>query len=136
MAKAKQTESEQVTEHISKLPDNFQAPVQYLRQLILHIDPLISEQVKWNAPAFYYNGPMKDFNPKEYKRDILVMNLRKERILIVLPTGAILQNKSGLLEGEYTDGRRLIQFNNLADIQSKEKDFIEIIQEWLSLVEK
>jgi hypothetical protein len=79
---------------------------------------------------------MKDFDPKQYKRDILVMNLRKDKIMCVLPTGMDLSNNTEILEGNYTDGRRIINFSNLEDIKRKEVMLMEVIKEWLSLIEK
>ncbi len=136
MNKAKLTDSEQVTEHISKLPQTIQQAVEYLRQVILSIDTEIGEHIKWNSPAFYFSGEMKPFDPKEYKRDILVMNLRNEKIMCVLPTGMKIVKNTDILEGKYTDGRRMINFKNLEDIKAKEKQLRNAISEWLTLIEK
>lgn len=136
MTKVKLTDTEMVTNHIEKLPKEIQPAIEYLRQLILSIDSEIAEQIKWNAPAFHFIGKMKPFDPKEYKQDILVMNLRKDKIMCVLPTGATLTKNTKILEGDYTDGRRLITFKDLADIQAKENDLKKVIKEWLSLAEK
>jgi hypothetical protein len=135
MNKAKLTESEQVTEHISKLPQTIQPAIEYLRQVILSIDKEIAEHIKWNSPAFYFSGEMKMFDPKEYKRDILVMNLRNEKIMCVLPTGMKIVNNTEILEGKYTDGRRMINFKNLDDIKAKEQKLRNSITEWLELIE-
>ncbi|WP_126972079.1 DUF1801 domain-containing protein [Gynurincola endophyticus] len=136
MAKAKLTDSELVTQHIQTLSPSIQPAVEYLRRFILSIDKEIGEHVKWNSPAFYYAGDMKVFDAKEYKRDLLVMNLRKNKIMCVLPTGATIKVNKDLLEGDYTDGRRMIHFKNLEDIRAKEKKLKATITEWLTLVEK
>ncbi|MDN4165488.1 DUF1801 domain-containing protein [Cytophagales bacterium LB-30] len=136
MAKEKLSAQEQVTEYIEQLPQAIRPAVAYLRERILSVDAQIGEHIKWNAPAFYYTGEMKAFDPKTYKRDILVMHLRKAYILCVLPTGASIQKNTALLEGDYTDGRRMISFRDLEDIKSKEALLKDTLQEWLSLVEK
>ncbi|MCJ0743483.1 DUF1801 domain-containing protein [Pedobacter montanisoli] len=136
MTKVKLTDTEQVTAHIAQLPTDLQLAVMYLRNAILSVDQTIAEHIKWNSPAFYYSGEMRGFDPKEYKRDILVMNLRKDKIMCVLPTGAVIQHHTEILEGNYTDGRRMIYFKDLADIKEKELQLRKAIQEWLSLVEK
>lgn len=136
MNESKLTNSEFVTQYIEKLPNDIQSAVEYLRQLILSINHEIAEHIKWNSPAFYYSGTMKPFDPKEYKRDILVMNLRKDKILCVLPTGMSIQQNTEILEGKYTDGRRMITFSSLDDIKSKEENFRKAITEWLSLIDK
>lgn len=136
MPKAKKTDQELVTEHIEKLPAELSPAVEYLRQVILRAHPEIAEQIKWNSPAFYYTGEMKPFDPKEYKRDIIVMNLNRGKLLLVLPTGQRLNDSSGLLEGKYTDGRRLITFKDLTDIKAKETALLGIIQQWIETVDR
>lgn len=135
MAK-KISDSEQVTQHIKGLPENIQKTIEYLRKFILSVDKEIAEHIKWNSPAFYFSGEMKDFDPKEYKRDILVMNLRKDKILCVLPTGMNIKKNIEILEGKYTDGRRIINFNDLTDIKEKEEKLKFTIREWLDLIER
>ena len=136
MTKVKLSNSEQVEQHISKLPKEIQPTIEYLRQVMLSVDNNIAEHIKWNSPAFYYSGQMKDFDPKEYKRDILVMNLRKDKIMCVLPTGMSIKNNTEILEGDYTDGRRIINFKDLDELKQKESKFRETIREWLSLIDK
>lgn len=132
----KPTASEQVSAHIQQLSPALQPAIEYLRQLMLSIDPMIAEHIKWNSPAFYYAGEMKPFAAKEYKRDILVINLRNDQITCVLPTGMSIQQNTAILEGDYTDGRRMIRFQDLSDIQAKEAALRATIQEWLDMVEK
>jgi hypothetical protein len=79
---------------------------------------------------------MKPFDPKEYKRDMVVMNLNRGKVLLVFPTGAIIDNKSGLLEGNYADGRKMIRLNNLEEVKLKEKHLRSIIKDWLIKVDK
>lgn len=136
MAIAKLTDKEQVDAHISKLDAALQPTIEYIRQSILSIDPEIGERIKWNNPSMYYTGEMKPFDPKEYKREIVVFNLHNGRIMLVFPSGAKVNDTSGLLEGKFTDGRKIATFSNLEDMKAKEKDLQSIIKKWLSLIEK
>ena len=137
MAKAtKLSDKDQVTEHIKKLDPSLSKIIEYLRKSILKIDKEIGECIKWNNPCFYYTGEMKPFNPKEYKREIIVLNLFKGRIMLVFPSGAKIDDQTGFLTGEYKDGRRLVIFNDLADVKSKEHLLQSAIKKWLTLVEK
>ena len=79
---------------------------------------------------------MKPFDPKEYKREIIVFNLFKGKIMLVFPSGSQITNTFGLLEGDYKDGRRLIIFKDLEDVLSKKNALQSIIKEWLTLVKK
>lgn len=133
---AKLSDQEQVTAHIQKLDPYIGEAIETLRQIILSTHPEISEQIKWNNPSFYYSGEMAPFNPKEYKRDIAVMNLHKNRIMVVFPSGAKLNDTSGLLTGDYADGRRIAVFKDLEDIKSKAETVKKLIKLWVDLVEK
>jgi hypothetical protein len=133
---AKLSDQDQVTSHIQKLEPVFGKIIENLRQIILSTDKKISEQIKWNNPCFYYAGEMKPFDPKEYKREIIVLNLHKNRIMLVWPSGAKLKINTGLLEGDYKDGRRLIIIKDWNDILSKKNELQHAIKEWISLVDK
>ena len=130
------SDTEKVTEHIQKLEPTLAKVIEYIRQTILNTDKEIGERIKWNNPSFYYTGEMKPFDPKEYKREIIVMNLFKGRIMLVFPSGAKVTDKSGLLEGEYKDGRRTTVFKDLNDFKAKEKALQGVIKDWLKLVDK
>jgi len=137
MAKAiKLTDTEEVTQHIKKLDPAISKTIEAIRQIILKTDKEIGERIKWNNPSFYYTGEMKPFDPKEYKREIVVMNLFKGRIMLVFPSGAKIKDTSGLLTGDYKDGRRLILFADMKDVKAKEKALQKIIKDWLKLVDK
>jgi hypothetical protein len=138
MPKAPQkTAAELVAEYFDQLDHPLKDAVQALRQIILSADPSVGEQIKWNSPGFYYMGEMKPFDPKEYKRDIVVLNLhKKDQVLLIFPTGAKVQDTTGLLEGSFTDGRKMITLRSLADAESKAKDLQQVVSAWLKLVDR
>lgn len=136
MAKEKLTDTQLVSAHIIKLPVELRDTIEYLRQFILSVDKQIGERIKWNNPSFHYTGEMKPFDPKEYKREIIVMNLFKNRIMLVFPSGAKVNDTSGLLTGEYKDGRRITVFEDLRDIKAKEKYLKKVIKDWLKKVDE
>ena len=136
MAKPKLTDTEQVTEHIKKLDKSIATTVEALRQIILNTDNEIGERIKWNNPSFYYTGEMKPFDPATYQREIIVFNLFKNQIMLVFPSGAKVNDPSGLLEGDYKDGRRIAVFRDLSDVKDNEKKLQAVIRSWLKLVDK
>ena len=136
MAKSSKTNTELVTEHIQKLPTALQEAVSYLREIILSVDDEIAEQIKWNSPAFYYAGAMQDFDPKEYKRDLIVVHIRKGEIMLVMPTGSALSPQPDLSEQNYKDGRRIVTFATPADVMNAEDALRALVVEWLSRIEK
>lgn len=134
MAKAKLNDQEQVNVFIADLEATLGNCVSAIRKAILSVSSEIGERMKWNHPSFYYNGPIKDFDPKEYKREIAVFNLHKGRIMLVFPSGD--KVKSPLLTGDFKDGRRLITFKDLDAIKANEAELKAIVKAWLALVEK
>jgi uncharacterized protein YdhG (YjbR/CyaY superfamily) len=132
---AKLTDKEQVAAHIAKLDPDIALVVQAVRKIILETDSLIGERIKWNNPAAYYTGDMKPFDPKEYKREIAVFNLHKGRVMVVFPSGAKVNDATGLLEGNFPDGRRIAIFKDLDDVASKAAALRGVIQTWIAMVE-
>jgi hypothetical protein len=130
----KLSDTEQVTAHIKKLEPGLAKIIETLRKIILSTGKEIGERIKWNNPSFYYTGKMEPFDPKEYKREIIVFNLFKERIMLVFPSGAKVTDSSGLLEGDYKDGRRIVIFKDMADVKAKEKILKGVIKNWLKLI--
>ena len=132
----KLSDEEQVSLHIKQLDPALGKIVETIRQIILSTDKEIGERIKWNNPSFYYTGEMKAFDPKEYKREIVVFNLFKGRIMLVFPSGAKINDPSGLLEGDYKDGRRITVFKDMDDLKTKQNALQNVIKEWLKLVDK
>ncbi len=118
------------------ISESTQFLVNKIRENLLSISDEISEEVKWNSPSFYYNGEMKPFNPREYKRDIVVLNIREERILLVFPTGAKIPDDNGFLEGNFADGRKMVTIRSIEELESKQKLLQRSIVDWINLVEK
>lgn len=124
-----------VTQYIQNLNTALKDVVEAIRQTILNTDALVAEQIKWNSPSFFYQEPMPPFDPKEYKRDIVVLNLRsKDYVLLVFPTGAKLKDDWGLLEGDFKDGRRVAKIYDITDLKAKEHALQQVITAWLKEV--
>ena len=125
----KLTDREQVTQHIQKLDVSIRDIIETLRQIILNVSDEISERIKWNNPSFYYNGEMQPFDPKEYKREMIVFNLHKNRIMLVFPSGAKVNDTTRLLTGDYADGRRIVVFKDMDDVRLRKADLQFVIKE-------
>jgi hypothetical protein len=132
----KLSDKEQVTVHIQQLSPAVGEVVEEIRQFVLAISPEIGERIKWNNPSFYYTGNMMPFDPKEYKREIAVFNLFKDRIMLVFPSGAKLNDTTGLLEGQFKDDRKTAIFKDMEDLNTKKLALQKVILNWLAGVEK
>lgn len=133
----KKSEPEKVDAYLQAMQHPLKGVVEELRTIILNADSSIGEEIKWNAPAFFYAGPMADFDPKQYKRHVTVFNLfKKDCIRLVFPTGASIGDTSGLLSGDYADGRRLATFSSVEEVHSKKQALEQAIKKWLTVLEK
>jgi hypothetical protein len=133
----KPSEPEKVDAFMQALKHPLANVVESIRKIILSTDREIGEEIKWNAPTFFYSGEMKPFNPKEHKRYLVVFNLyQKDCIRLVFPSGARVNDKSGLLEGDYIDGRRLALFHNMEEVKSKKTALQSVIKKWLETLDK
>ena len=134
MAK-KISDSEKVVSYVSNLNSPEAETVLFLRKVILEADSSIGEQIKWNSPSFYYTGDMKAFDPKTYKRDIVVINLHRGNLLLVFPTGDKIQGFDDFFEGNYPDGRRIAKIKDLDDAKAKAAVLQKVLQDWILLIE-
>ena len=55
-------------------------------------------------------------------------------MLLVLPGGAKLKDATGLLEGDYKDGRRLVKIYDIADAKAKQKPLQQLIKQWFKMI--
>lgn len=136
MPKAPQFKS--VPEFLDNCAHPLKTTLESLRQSVLSASPTqLSEHIKWNAPAYYYNGEMQDFDPKTYKRDIAVFNLAKQDVvLLVFPTGNKIPVGAFQHEENLKDGRKLLRFYSLQEAESQATALKDLIVAWLELVEK
>jgi hypothetical protein len=136
-ALTKPSEPEKVDAYMQGLTHPLAKVVEALRKIILSTDREIGEEIKWNAPTFFYSGETKTSNPREYKRYLVVFNLyRKDCIRLVFPSGARVSDKSGLLEGDYADGRRLALFHNTEEVIFKQSPLQSVIRKWLETLDR
>jgi hypothetical protein len=66
--------------------------------------------------------------------NLTVLRSRPGAMLELCPPAKV-NDKSGLLEGDYADGRRLAMFYRMKDVQAKEKVLQRIIKKWLTLLD-
>ena len=133
----KKSEPEQVDAYMTALKHPLKNVLAELRRIILSTSPALGEEIKWNAPTFFYAGEMATFNPKEYKRYLIVSNLyQKDCIRLVFPSGARIGDKSGFLVGDYADGRRLALFPTMDEVHSRQAALKQAIKKWLDTLDK
>lgn len=125
----KASEPQKVDAYMQALKHPLAPVLAALRTLILKTDPAIGEEIKWNAPTFFYTGLLPPTDPKEYKRVLVVSNLfQKDCIRLVFWGGAGADDGSGFLEGDYADGRRLASFHDLKEVKASQKALQKVLK--------
>lgn len=79
---------------------------------------------------FFYTGEMPAFDAKTYQRDLAVMHLRKGPVLLVFPNGASLDDPTGILEGKYTDGRRMLTLRSEEEVDKCKAALGAMVRKW------
>jgi hypothetical protein len=117
-----------VDAYLKKLKHPLAALASRIRATILAADSRIGEEIKWNAPAFFFTGPMEPFDPKEYRRHLVVFNFyRKDCIRLVFWHGDRAKDKSGFLDGTYPDGRRLAALSSVEELQRRKAALVSVL---------
>jgi hypothetical protein len=132
MTTTKPSEPDKVDAYINRLKHPLKDVIVSLRKIILEADPEIGEEIKWNAPTYFYTGEMEHSDPKLYKRYLIVFNLfKKDCIRLVFWGGGKVNDKSGFLQGDYADGRRLALFHSFDDVKSNKKHLLNALKQQL-----
>jgi len=113
-----------VNEFMNKFEHPFKAEIEAIRAIILKADSHITEGIKWNAPNFYYKGDMVVFTPHI-----------QTYVHMVFPNGIIINDDTGLLEGDYVD-RRMAHFYSMDDIHVKKAALEKVVRRWVKLMDE
>ena len=121
----KLTATEQVDVLMAALDHPLKPEIEVLRTIIKTAGPELGERVKWNAPSYHLG-----------KHDMAAFNLRQAgfvHLVLVFPAGLMIEDRRGLLEGDYKD-RRLARFDSMADVEAKRPALEAVVREWVALV--
>ncbi len=132
MATKKTSGAEQVKVFFDELDSPFKKELETIRKIILSVDKGITEQIKWKAPSFCFNGD-----------DRITFNLSGKGVMRLIfhcgakvkhhqTKGNILDDKTGLLEWAAKD-RAILTFTDKNDIKAKEKDFVWLVKNWIEV---
>ncbi|MCC7054553.1 MAG: DUF1801 domain-containing protein [Gemmatimonadaceae bacterium] len=104
-----------------------------IRELILGVDPAVTESVKWNAPSYATSEHFATFNLRAKGGVQLVLHLGAA---VRAGTGLrdAVPDPLGLLEWKSAD-RALITFASGADVQCHAAAFRDIVATWITFVQ-
>jgi hypothetical protein len=125
------TNAAMVVDRIQKLEETFAQKVALVRNHILQADPSIKEKIEWNFPCFYIGDSVAPEDHIDRANVLIEMNLRHNKIILVFPTGTLVKGVTGIYEGSYKDGRRIVPMGDIADIEEKAPLLIAVIKKWI-----
>ncbi len=104
-----------VNEFMAKLDNPLKAEMEVVREIILSANSKVTEDIKWAAPSFFYKDNICTFNTRA-----------KKFVNLTFHKGALIKDKTGLLEGDAKEAR-VARFDNMDDIAKKKKQLISVI---------
>lgn len=122
-----------VTEFLKDQDEDKRVLVNSLRKIILDSEPLLTENIKWNAPNYVFNG-----------EDRITFNLMNKEgtVKIILHMGAnkkedkkskpILEDNSSLIEWN-SNIRGTLTFTSVRSINAQQEKLATIVKRWLAL---
>jgi hypothetical protein len=113
-----------VDEYMQKLENPHKDLWEAIRNIILHVDPKMEEDIKWGAPTFIYNGNLATFNPRT-----------KKFVNLTFHTGAEIKDPERILEGDAKEAR-VFRVTNLEELNEKKAGLELVVKNWIQLKTK
>ncbi len=113
--------TEKVTEFIKNLDNPLKEEIDAVREIVLGASDKITEDIKWSAPSFIYKGNLATFNPRA-----------KKMVNLTFHTGALLNDTTGLLEGDKKEAR-VARFYSMEDVLEKKEALQAVVRKWIDL---
>ena len=96
-----------------------------VRAIVWAHSPEIVEQVKWNAPTFSFRD--------EY---LLTIHVKaQDKVMLIFHNAVTPQVTSPILEGDYSDGRRMAYFTDLADVREHRAQLDDVLTQLITLLD-
>jgi hypothetical protein len=128
---------DEVDAYIAALKHPLVKVVRLTRETVLSASPSIGEEIKWNAPSFFFKGKMAPSDPKLYLRYLVNFNLfRKDCLRLIFLRAGEIPDPAGLLQGDYKDGRRLVLFSSMDEVKANAAALKRILRAQLEQIEQ
>ncbi len=113
-----------VDEFFDKLDNPLKEEMKKVREIILGANDKITESIKWSAPSFAYKDNMCTFNPRA-----------KKFVNLTFHKGALINDDSGLLEGDKPEAR-VARFYDLDDVMAKKEKLEAVVNKWVETMDR
>lgn len=115
--------TEKVNAFMANLDNPLKNEMDLVREIILNASDKITEDIKWSAPSFAYKDNMATFNPRA-----------KKFVNLTFHKGALIQDDTGLLEGDKKEAR-VARFNDREDILNKKEALEAVVRKWVEVMD-
>lgn len=126
----KQTnKSSEVTEFLNELNHPFRKEIEELRDCILSSNKDLTENIKWNAPNYCFEGEDRitmRIQPMATKVQLIFHRGAKKQ---EQPKDKLVANKNKMLVWKEND-RAIMTFKNSQEIENEKTELEKIINEW------
>jgi hypothetical protein len=127
-----QTKGQTVEAFLVTLDHPYKPEIMALRQIILGADPAITEEIKWNAPSFRTTEHFATFQLRA-KDGIQIIFHLGAKVTAATATGMTIADSAALLTWLAKD-RASVIFRDLAEIQTKQAAFSDLVRAWIAQV--
>jgi hypothetical protein len=118
-----------VSEFLNKLEHPFKVEIERLREIILSINPALTEQIKWNAPSYCFMGDdritFRIYPPKSVQ---LIFH-RGAKVRSDLESFSF-EDPTGLIKWA-TKERGVVTFLSVAEIEAKKENLRLLVEKWI-----
>ena len=121
-----------VGQFMRELDHPLKRDIEAVRQIILNVDPGISEAIKWNAPSFRTTDFFATVNLRSRECVQLIFHTGA-KVKTTAATGISIADPAGLLKWLAKD-RCLVTLGVGKDIQIKRAAFEAVVREWIRWV--
>lgn len=120
--------TKEVDQFIKQLKHPLEEEIETVRDIVLNTSEQITEQIKWNAPSFCYNG-----------QDRITFKLHPQnRIQLIFHRGAKVKDSTdfrfedptGLLKWLAED-RAMVQLSDMKEVNAKKDLLVKVINQWI-----
>ncbi len=115
--------TEKVSAFLKALDNPLKEEMEEVRNIILAASDKITEDIKWSAPSFAYIDNMATFNPRA-----------KKFVNLTFHKGALIDDTSGLLEGDQKEAR-VARFYNMEDVIGKKEALSNVVRKWVETMD-
>ena len=123
--------NKEVTGFLDELNHPFRKEIDVLRNSILSANKNLTENIKWNAPNYYFENEDRitmRIQPMTTKVQLIFhRGAKKEE----LPKDKLIESKSKMLVWKEND-RAIITFKNSQEIENGKAELEKIINEWIN----